>query len=207
VPPLYAHDPFLAIQGLMALPWLDPLMAALATVCEGWALAALALSWRWIAERDLRRGARSAAPMVLALLFTGLLVQVVKAIVGSPRPLSVFGAAQVHVVLEPLYQGSFPSGHSAAVASLAASATVLLGWRAAWLWVLVLLGGLSRVLVGAHWTTDVVGGWALGTALGWLVARWSGPAPISVSRFATWLDRVLLGRGSGAAPSPDPGDP
>ncbi|HEX7490027.1 MAG TPA: phosphatase PAP2 family protein, partial [Anaeromyxobacteraceae bacterium] len=44
--------------------------------------------------------------------------------------------------------------------------------------VLALLGGLSRIYVGAHWVTDVLGGWALGGSLGllaYLLARWAWP--------------------------------
>jgi membrane-associated phospholipid phosphatase len=80
----------------------------------------------------------------------------------------VLGAERVHLVLEPLGQFAFPSGHAAAVAALAAAITLRYGAQVSWVWVLALLGGLSRVYVGAHWATDVAAGWALGAACGLL---------------------------------------
>ena len=78
-----------------------------------------------------------------------------------------------------LYEGSFsfPSGHSQAGltvwAALALVALVALtGWLrwavAAPLLVLGVAIGLSRTVVGVHWPTDVLGGWAMGGA--WMLA-------------------------------------
>ena len=80
---------------------------------------------------------------------------------------------------------SFPSGHSSmsAVVFLTLGALVarmhrrrrerayVMGFAI----VLTLLVGISRAVMGVHWATDVVGGWALGVA--WataclLVLRW-----------------------------------
>jgi len=178
VPPLYAHDPFLALHQAMQSRWLDLPAALLSTACEGWALALLGLvTFGWL-ERHGKKLAAAFLPLALALVASGALVQEVKDLVATPRPLSIYGPEQVRVGLEPLYMFGFPSGHSSAVGTFAAYAALVYGRRVRWVIALMVLGGLSRVYVGAHWVADVVGGWALGALLGILayaLAVWASP--------------------------------
>ena len=80
-----------------------------------------------------------------------------------------------HLVI--VHNLSFPSGHSAnAMMTYVALAVFLLdpGARRSWLigaLVLAFLVGLSRVILGVHWPSDVVGGWSFG-ALWVLVMLW-----------------------------------
>jgi undecaprenyl-diphosphatase len=74
---------------------------------------------------------------------------------------------------------SYPSGHASGIASLVTVALIvawpLLAARARRWWLVVgilvvLLVGLTRMWLGVHFLTDVVGGWALGVAFSLLTA-------------------------------------
>ena len=104
---------------------------------------------------------------------SGLLAQIVKHLVGRARPplLSVDGAYHFQGFVMRDALASFPSGHTTS----AFAAAVALGymrpdWRR-WLLAGAVLIGLSRVLVGAHYPSDVVAGAALGSIVSVALAR------------------------------------
>lgn len=71
---------------------------------------------------------------------------------------------------------SFPSGHAMGSVTLGVAAT-LLCWHSRWRWPVLLaslafigLVGMSRVYLGVHYPSDILAGWAVGTA--WVVAMY-----------------------------------
>jgi undecaprenyl-diphosphatase len=95
-----------------------------------------------------------------------LLSTSVKTFVDRPRPPTV-GA----IIAEST--SSFPSGHATSgittfvalgVVCLVALRPGLRWWCAGPLMTFGVVIGISRVAVGVHWPTDVLGGWALGSA-------------------------------------------
>jgi undecaprenyl-diphosphatase len=118
----------------------------------------------------LRRGfARLALFLVVARAGAQLLSTALKAAVDRARP--VFDEP-----VDTALGGSFPSGHSLAAAAVWTALAVLAvplvrgGWRYAVVAAAVLVAGAvaaSRVLLGVHYVSDVVGGFVLGT--GWTV--------------------------------------
>ncbi len=140
--------------------WFRQVALTLSTVGSGtWmipiSLALLMVFWR--------KSSVMGRYFLLSLGGAMLLNLVLKALVGRVRP----------QVVDWLWQEgdkSFPSGHATMAAALSVTLAALL-WRTAWRWPLIALGavytllmGVSRVYVGVHYPTDVLGGWALGLA-------------------------------------------
>lgn len=159
------------------------LLAAQAVFRPTWVNLAVTLVCLW-AWRRRGLGTRALWALVTVLLGWGL-SNVVKALVGRARPV-----VEHAVDRAPGY--SFPSGH-ATTTTVAAVVLLVLLWpllrrRGRRVGVLlaalvVLLIGLDRVLLGAHFPSDVLGGYLLGgavvagSALGYLGRGPAAPAP------------------------------
>lgn len=152
--------------------WLTPLAHA-ATELGGTPLLTLAtlILAGWFA---MRREWRFLAILLAAALGETLLSSVLKDLFDRPRPDVV--PHLVHVSSE-----SFPSGHASSAAAIfltiAALVAARMQTRALRIYVfaaaglLALLVGASRVYLGVHYPTDIIGGWSLGAA--WAAIVWA----------------------------------
>lgn len=129
--------------------------------------------------------------VLLTVLGGTLLSELLKQIFGRIRP-DVVPPLVVHLSL------SFPSGHSTQAAAVyltlgALFARLQKGRRLrlyimSWAMFIALLVGFSRVYLGVHWPSDVLGGWILGAVWAVLVSL---------------IDRWWRHRSSAAAPPDD----
>ncbi len=118
----------------------------------------------------VRRHRGDAAMVAAVAAGAGLLVRVGKRVVSRTRP-------PEHYRLVAETNASFPSGHALASMAIVGVFTVLvaagtqpLGRRIGTILlaaIMVMLIGASRLYLGVHWATDVLGGWLTGAA--WLL--------------------------------------
>ncbi|MEU9605499.1 phosphatase PAP2 family protein [Streptomyces sp. NPDC048057] len=135
-------------------------------------LIAVAVLWLWW-RREWLLGLWVAGTVALG----SVIQQSLKAAVGRERP-------QWPDPVDSAHYAAFPSGH-AMVATVVCGLLLWLLWRhglrGAWWFVCVtvavvsVLGvGATRLYLGVHWPTDVLGGWLLGA--GWVALSIAGYA-------------------------------
>jgi membrane-associated phospholipid phosphatase len=164
--PAWARMIAAQVTGLGHGGWMAQVTIGLAVLGAVLACGAKGRAWRGHGRLILH----CAVVFFVILLASGIAVQILKHLIGRPRPdlMAEFGA----FALAPLRPGtgfnSFPSGHSSTMAALA----VLLCWlvppgRAVWIGAAVIIG-LSRIATLQHYASDVFAGWTLGAAIGLL---------------------------------------
>ena len=137
-------------------------------------LAFAIIYWIWSNRREALLGGSLLGGVVG---FVDFLSGQLKWVVERVRPCRALSNL---VTVEPGGCGglfSFPSSHAMNTATAAAFLHVLYP-RSGWVsWPVVALIGFSRVYVGAHYVTDVLGGWVIGGLFGagtaWLLLRYS----------------------------------
>ncbi len=106
---------------------------------------------------------------------TGILASFLKHMIGRARPvhLETLGHLEFDFArFEPSF-ASFPSGHSTTFGALCMVLFLLLPRRLWPLWLFVaVVGGGSRIMVGAHYPSDVAAGLAFGAVATFMCARW-----------------------------------
>jgi undecaprenyl-diphosphatase len=156
--------------------WLDTAMARLTRTADHsklWFGIAAVLATR---GRPGRRAALRGTMSIAAA--SAISNQVGKRIYRRPRPNYLTLTEQARLPHRRPVSTSFPSGHSASAAAFAVGAATEMPGLAVPLGAAAVAVGYSRVHTGVHWPGDVVGGWALGAALGYATRWWWPRAPI-----------------------------
>ena len=155
--------------------WLEPAMLDVTAIGGGWVLGLVVVA---IAGFLLLQTRYHSALVVLVSAISGELVtQLLKSVFQRPRP-------EIVPHLRQVVDTSFPSGHAmqsaiiyltlGAMLMRLAESRLTKAYCLIMAIVVTLLVGMSRVYLGVHYPTDVIGGWIFGfvwASLCWIVAR------------------------------------
>jgi undecaprenyl-diphosphatase len=151
--------------------------------------------------RRLRRVSRPVLLPLVALVGAVLFNLALRTAFGRFRPGVSYVPNLIPEIRHPFQRWSYPSGHAITSVVVYGALAYLLWvdgkgtesskrfrrWRVPFLIaVMVLVGGIgfSRVYLGVHWPTDVLGGWLVG--LGWLAMSVAWASRDSAQRSREW---------------------
>jgi len=98
------------------------------------------------------------------ILTTYIAANILKYVFNTPRP--------AEAVTYFIYDPGFPSGHTAVLAALGMVVLSKNRFLGIIILGLALIVGLARVASGIHFPIDIVGGFVIGSLIGFIFSRW-----------------------------------
>ncbi len=169
---------------------LDALMVFFTTLGLTYVLALLVIPLWWRGHKD------AAFDLLVLLLVVMVVTEAIKYVANAARPCDVL--PDVHLVspgacaaeVDP----AFPSGHTSRAFAVAALLAYRLRWKIGGIaFVVAFLIGLSRIYLGVHWPSDVLGGAVLGVGMALLlrvIETRSERYRTARARVISWIERL-----------------
>jgi len=129
-------------------------------------LLAITAGWWLYCRRASPRHRNNSDHLLMTTLAVSLIPHLLKSVFDQRRPdrLTIRGHLD-GVPFSGKPRDAFPSGHAMHVGALASAATVLTSKKRNAVWALGAALGLTRIVLLAHWASDVVAGLALGALI------------------------------------------
>ena len=132
---------------------------------DGWLYLLLPMVARAL---DMRGAERFVSALIIALLTERIVYLLAKnGFRRSRPPQAIPGFCSV---IKAADEFSFPSGHTSSAFLLATVSCYWLGNEFLWLYPWACLVGVSRVVLGVHFPTDILAGAAMGSLLGLMIS-------------------------------------
>lgn len=170
---LYSLDVaiYLFLNGTLATSLGDVLWPLITDYDKQWPMRVVLLGvWFWLMIKGGKRG-RTAALLVIPLLVFSdqLSSNVIKSLVGRVRPCHALPLDEIHLLVGCGSGLSFPSSHAVNNFGVATLFSLYYPKARTWLYAWASVVAISRVFVGVHYPSDVLGGTVIGMCVGWLV--------------------------------------
>ncbi|MBR1279198.1 phosphatase PAP2 family protein [Bradyrhizobium sp. AUGA SZCCT0283] len=156
-------------------PEVEQIAGAITWGADERVVCALAAGWWLYCRHRSARHRTGSNHILLTTVAVTLLPHLLKSIFDQKRPDRLMVRAHLHGVPfsgKPL--DAFPSGHAVHVGALASAATVLPPAKRNLAWSIGAGLVLTRIVLLAHWTSDVIAGLAIGAVVERLLRRWTG---------------------------------
>ena len=112
--------------------------------------------------------------ILVSAIIAWLISKTIKFFYFSPRPFETLD--NVNLLFEYGESDSFPSGHATFFSALATSFYFYHKYLAIIYIIGAILIGLSRIIAGIHWPSDILAGYALGGLIGYFIYKVSNQA-------------------------------
>jgi len=123
---------------------------------------------------------------VIARLF---LVEIIRKLFPRDRP---FLSHEVIQLIAKDTEKSFPSGHATALFAIAMAVYFYNKKLGVILFILALINGITRVIAGVHFPSDILGGAILGIVVAWLVhLLWKNQIANYAGKISEFSDKIL----------------
>ncbi len=113
-------------------------------------------------------------------VISGVGSALLKRAIGRPRP---YQGDNPNLWFKGSRYESFPSGEVTLQASFVTPFITNYARKDPWVWgleVLPIYDAVARMKSQAHWQTDVIAGWVLGTGVGYWSTRWTTPLSVQI---------------------------
>ncbi len=113
-------------------------------------------------------------------VISGVGSALLKRAIGRPRP---YQGDNPNLWFKGSRYESFPSGEVTLQASFVTPFITNYAGKDPWVWgleVLPIYDAVARMKSQAHWQTDVIAGWVLGTGVGYWSTRWTTPLSVQI---------------------------